>query len=426
MKRYLSVLLLIGISLIVNANSKKYVIIDFGAVADGQTVNTSAIQTAIDKCSLEGGGTVVVSKGVFLTGAIFLKQGVNLYLEKDGILKGTTNQAAYPKVQTRWEGIECNWTSALINATNLKGVEISGEGTIDGSGTEWPKIIRYTPQQLEQLPKAKRDSILYPRIGRPRLICFQNCTEVFIKDVKLRNQAVWCLHILYCANVTVENLNIRADHSILSSDGIDVDSSNGVLITGCSIDVNDDCISIKSGKNEDGLRVNKPSENIIIEKCHFSYGHGGVALGSETSGGIRNVEVRNCSADSGNWAPIRFKTQPSRGNIVENITFRDIQLKDVKQAIEFNMEWRMVPPLAPPAKILPVLKNIKIINISGTAGSVGYMRGLKDSPIDNVQFTNCNITAQTGFVVENIKNTDFSGLLLDVKEGQPLIRKETN
>lgn len=410
-----------------NLTLKKYIITDYGAIADGQTVNTEAIQKVIDKCYAEGGGVIIIPKGTFLTGAIFLKQGVNLYLEKDAHLKGTTSQTDYPQVQTRWEGIECKWTSALINAVDLSGVEITGNGTIDGSGTEWPKPLRRDRQQWEQLPQSTRDSIIKtPKIGRPRLICFQNCTNVHIANVKLVNQAVWCLHVLYCKNIKIENLDIRADHSILSSDGMDIDSSTDALITGCSIDVNDDCISIKSGKDEDGLRVNKPSENIVIEKCHFGYGHGGVAIGSETSGGIRKVEIRNCLADSGNWAPVRFKTQPSRGNVVEDITYRDIQIKNVFQAFEFTMEWRMVPPIAPPAKVLPIIRNIKIINVTGIAHSVGYISGLKDSPITNVQFTGCDITAQKGLMTNHIKNINFSGLKLNVSEGASIFQKETS
>ena len=403
-----------------NKPVKRYIISELGAKGDGLTINTTAIQSAIDKCSAEGGGVLVVPKGTFLTGALFLKKGVNLFIEKEGVLKGTTRQSDYPQINTRWEGIERVWTSAFINAVGLTSIEINGEGTIDGSGVEWPKIIRQNSQKLSQ---ATRDSLSkIPRLGRPRLICFNNCSKVHIANVHLLNQAVWCIHILYCKDVKIENIDIKADHTILSSDGMDIDSSNGVLITGCSIDVNDDCISIKSGKDEDGVRVNRPSENIIVEKCHFGYGHGGVAMGSETSGGIHNVEIRDCTVDAGNWAPIRFKTQPGRTNVVENITFRNIAMKDAQTAFEFNMEWRMVPPLAPPSKVPPIFRNIHLINISGSAKSVGVMHGLKDSPIKNVTFKDCKISAQKGFRVDNIENIDFSGLTLDVKEGEAIIR----
>ena len=255
------------------------------------------------------------------------------------------------------------------------------------------------------------------------MICIQNCKRVRIADLKLRQQAIWCLHILYSVDVTVENLTITADHNIPSSDGIDIDSSRRVRVNNVDIDVNDDCISIKSGKDADGLRVSRPSEDIVVENSRFHYGHGGVAMGSETSGGIRKVEVRNCISDADNWAPIRFKTQPSRGGVVENITYRDMQLRGTRQAFEFNMEWRMVPPMAPPAKVLPVVRNITIRNITGTVSSVGMMHGLADSPIKNVRFQNCKITAQKGFVIENARKVDLSGLTLDVKEGAPVTKK---
>ncbi|UOQ67726.1 glycoside hydrolase family 28 protein [Hymenobacter volaticus] len=286
--------------------SKRYNIADNGAIGDGQTLNTQAIQATIDNCSAAGGGTVVVPKGTFLTGAIFLKKGVNLLIEKEGVLKGSTRQEDYPQVATRWEGTEQNFTAALVNATDLTGVTVEGEGMIDGSGEEWVELARQA--RLQQAPDPTA-----PRLGRPRLLCFQNCRKARIANLQLRNQAVWCLHILYCTGVVAENLTIQAAHNIPSSDGIDIDSSRDVRISGCDIDVNDDCISIKSGKDADGLRVNRPSEDILIEKTRFGYGHGGVAMGSETSGGIRRVEVRNCVAEADNWAPIRFKSQPSRG-----------------------------------------------------------------------------------------------------------------
>jgi polygalacturonase len=403
------------------AAPRRCVVTERGAVGDGQTLNTKAIQAAIDQCSARGGGDVVVPKGVFLTGAIFLKKGVNLRIEKDGVLQGSTNPQDYPQVKTRWEGIEREWTSALVNAENLTGVELSGEGAIDGSGDQW---LQRSPPMRKQPPSARPPAMPPPgpRFGRPRLVCFQNCRRVRVRNLTLRNQAVWCLHILYSEDVLVEGVTIRAAHNIPSSDGIDVDSSRKVRIARVDIDVNDDCITIKSGKDADGLRVNRPSEKIVIENSRFGYGHGGVAMGSETSGGIRNVVVRNCVMEAGNWAPIRFKSQPSRGGVVENIEYRDIKLRDTRQAFEFNMEWRMVPPVAPPAKVLPVVRNVKIVNVSGTASSVGTIRGLKDSPIENVRFRNCRIAAQKGLRIENARNVDLSGLSLEVKEGDPVVK----
>ncbi len=400
-------------SFTVDANSqaqteKRYVITDYSAIGDGQTINTQAIQDAINKCAADGGGVLVVPKGTFLCGSIFFKQGVDLLIEKDGVLKGTDNPDDYPQVETRWEGEEMVWTAALLNFFDMTDVDLTGEGTIDGSGDKW----------MDKFPRGSREL----RTGRPRLIAIQNCKDVRVSGLSLKNQACWGLFILYSRNVLVENLTIRAEHNIISSDGIDVDSSRDVLITGCDIDVNDDCIAIKSGKDEDGRRVNRPAEDIIVEKCHFRYGHGGVSMGSEMSGGIRNVEIRNCIMDADNWAPVRFKSQPSRGGVVENITYRDIQLKDTRKAFEFNMAWRMVNP-KPPADPLPVVRNVKIINVSGTTANVGDMHGLEGSPIVNVSFENCRIKARRGFVLENVRDLDISGLTIEVEEGEAIIRR---
>jgi exo-poly-alpha-galacturonosidase len=390
-------------------SAKQYVVTRYGAVGDGRTLNTEAIQSAIDMCRSEGGGVLVIPEGTFLTGSLFFKQGVDLHLEKGARLKGTVNPDDYPQVDTRWEGEEKVWTAALVNFFDMTDVDLTGEGMIDGSGDQW----------MERFPRGSREL----HTGRPRLIAVQNCKDVKVCNFSFKNHACWGLFILYSEDVLVQNLTIRAAHNIISSDGIDVDSSRNVRITGCDIDVNDDCIAIKSGKDEDGRRVNRPAEDVVVENCHFRYGHGGVSMGSEMSGGIRNVEIRNCVMDADNWAPIRFKSQPSRGGVVENITYRDIELNGTRKAFEFNMAWRMVPPLKPPSNPLPVVRNVNIINVSGTVNVVGDMYGLEDSPIQNVTFKNCTIKAERGFTIENVEGLDLSGLDIQVEEGEPIIRK---
>jgi hypothetical protein len=232
---------------------------------------------------------------------------------------------------------------------------------------------------------------------------------------------MWSIHPTYCVNVTAKNLVIRSTGG--NGDGIDVDSCKNVRIESCDIDTGDDCIAIKSGRGMEGYRLARPTENVLISNCMLGDSiFACIGIGSETSGGIRNVVVRNCVMDAGNWAPIRFKSQPSRGGVVENIVYRDIKLHDTRQAFEFNMAWRMVQPIAPPAKVLPVVRNVKIINVSGTASSVGMIRGLKDSPIENVRFKNCRIAAQKGFRIENARDVDLSGLSLEVKEGDPVVK----
>ena len=417
--------------------TKRYLITDFGAVADGKTVNTKAIQAAIDKCAAtKKGGVVVVPKGTFLSGAIFLKQGVNLLLEKDGVLKGTTNPDDYPQVQTRWEGTEEMWTSAFVNAFNVTGLTISGEGAVDGSGDEW---LQRNPYPGRPAPPVAGVAAVAPVApppppppgtfrGRPRLVAIQNAKDVLIAGVTLEHQAVWCLFILYSENVEVEGVKIRGDHTTPSADGMDIDSSRHIHVNRVDIDTNDDCISIKSGKDADGLRVNRPAEDILIENSHFGAGGSGVDMGSETSGGIRNVVIQNCVMDSGNSAPIRFKSAPSRGGLVENITYRNLVLHQTRQFIEMNLNWSnramaRLPPV-PPANPLPSFRNVKIINVSGDAQTVGVINGLADSPIQGVTFQNCHITANTGLRISHARDIDLSGLTLDVKDGPAITKND--
>ncbi len=422
--------------------AKRYLITDSGAVGDGQTLNTKAIQSAIDTCASSGGGVLVVPKGTFMSGALFFKQGVNLLVEKDGVLKGTANPDDYPQVNTRWEGVEREWTCAFLNFNNMKNVEVTGEGMIDGSGDLWMQRGGGGRRGGTNQPAAQTNAQAIPQIvraaapadvstntaprrggaGRPRLICFSNCRNVRIADLHLQRQAVWCLHILYSQDVVVDNINIRAIERIPSSDGIDVDSSTNVQISRCDIACNDDDITIKCGKDTDGLRVNRPSENITISDCTIGAG-AGITMGSEVSGSIRHVLVQRCKF-TGSGDAARFKSQPSRGGVIEDIVYRDIQMDNIRQAVEFDMAWRMVPPIAPPAKVLTVVRNVRFINFSGTAQSGGVIHGLKDSPIQDVKFENCKFTAQRGIDVQNANDLDFSGLDLKVAQGEPIIRHD--
>ncbi len=412
--------------------AKRYVITDSGAVGDGQTVNTKAIQAAIDACATSGGGLLVVPSGTFMSGALFFKQGVDLLVEKGGMLKGTANPADYPQINTRWEGTERLWTCAFLNFDKMTHVQVSGDGTVDGSGDVWmqrgggARTRRPAPGQSPAPAAADASASATPRRtaagggpGRPRMICFSNCEDVHITGLHLQQQAVWCLHILYSKDVVVDNLNIRAIERIPSSDGIDVDSSDGVQISHCDIACNDDDIAIKSGKDADGLRVNRPSQNVTISDCTIGSGDG-ITMGSEVSGGIRHVLVQRCNF-TGTGQPARFKSQPSRGGMIEDIIYRDIQMNHTREAVEFDMSWRMVGPALPPAKVLTIVRNIQFYNFTGTCQSGGNIRGLKGSPIDNVKFVNCKISAQRGLTIGTATNIDTSGLDLTVAQGQPII-----
>ncbi len=464
---FLATLLGLAVGLSARGAEKRYVITDFGAVADATTVNTHAIQAVIDRCAAEGGGVVVIPQGTFLSGALFFKPGVDLRVEKDAVLKSTITMADFPPIYTRWEGIERYWTAAFLNFVGLHGVTVSGDGTIDGSGDAWagfgkrerppfdrkafeaarakaaatplPSVAEVYSSPLPttgtltfapdatHLPLVNAAGVRLPStfggLAPPRAIVFQNCSNVHISGLTLKNQARWGYVFIYCDHVVAEHLTARAEHYIPSSDGMDVDSCNGVLITGCDFDCNDDCISIKSGKDEDGRRVNRPCENIVIEKTRFAYGHGGAAMGSETSGGIRHVEVRDCVAEAGNWAPVRIKTQPTRGAVVEDIVYRNLELHDVKQAFEFDLEWNMRIATPEAQRKVPTVRNVRIIGAHGTAGSVGKIHGLPDSLVQDVVFQDCTITAERGLVIDHAKDIDTAGLALTVKTGEPIVWK---
>jgi Endopolygalacturonase len=250
----------------------------------------------------------------------------------------------------------------------------------------------------------------FGKTGRPRMFCFTNCEGGTIKSLHLKDHASWCIHVLYTNGFTIDSLDIRAEHHIPSSDGIDIDSSSNILINNTYIDVNDDCISIKSGKDADGKRVSRPSENILVQNCHFAYGHGGIALGSEVSGDIRNITVKNCLADADNWSPIRIKSQPARGGIIENIIYENLTLNNTKGAFDINMQWRLRPPFPSKAEKPTELKNIHFINIKGTSKSMGNIIGLENTPISDLHFENCHIKTEKALELLYTEGLSLKGL----------------
>lgn len=392
------------LSLAVRRSEGTFNVRDFGACGDGISKDTEAIQNAADAAYADGGGTVVIPAGTYLTGALFFRNGVNLEIQEEAVLVSTVDSDDFPQIPTRFEGTEKYWRCALLNFDNSRDVHVYGGGTILGRGQEWSKY-------------KNKDGLW----GRPRMICFTDCPGGLIEDLTMKDHASWCLHVLYTDGFTIDNLNISVSSYVPSSDGVDIDSSCNIKMTDVYTYVTDDCLSIKSGKNEDGRRVGRPSMNILVQNCNFDGGHG-VAMGSEISGCIRNVLIEDCVCGPENRAPVRFKSQPSRGGVVENVTFKNMTLNGCGTFIDANLVWRMVEDYEP---FFPrtVLRNIRVINVSGTARSVGTISGDPAAPVPEGTFIfdGCRIKADKGLMLSNVGQRNFDGLEVQLPEGEEFL-----
>jgi polygalacturonase len=320
--------------------AQDFVITNFGAIADGTSDCTAAISDAIASCAKAGGGRVVVPAGEFLTGAIHLKSSVNLHLETNAILKFSTDPKAYlPVVFTRFEGTECYNYSPLIYALGQKNVAVTGEGTLDGQADEsnwlaWKRTAaraRLVKMADENVPVEQRQFGEGDNL-RPDFIEFNRCRNVLIEGVHIRHSPMWEIHPLLCTNVTVRGVDIISHGA--NNDGCDPESCRDVLIEKCLFDTGDDCIAIKSGRNDDGRRIGIPSVNLIIRDCIMRDGHAGVAIGSEISGSCSNVFVENCEMSSPNLVcALRLKSNAVRGGVLQNIFMRNVKVGNVSNSV---------------------------------------------------------------------------------------------
>ncbi|MEA3212903.1 MAG: unsaturated rhamnogalacturonyl hydrolase [Chthoniobacter sp.] len=378
-----------------------FVISKFGA-APGEDC-TEAIARAIAACYDAGGGRVVVPEGVWLTGAIHLKSNVNLHLVEGATLRFSPEPAKYlPVVLTRFEGIECLNYSPLIYALEQENVAITGQGTLDGSATWetwWAWNNRETGTPTRQVAARKRldqqgtdGTPVAERVYgeghflRPNFIQPYRCKNVLIEGVTILNSPMWEIHPVLCTNVTVRGVSIRSLGT--NNDGCDPESCKDVLIEDCVFETGDDCIAIKSGRNNDGRRVGVPSENIVIRRCTMKDGHGGVTMGSEISGGVRNVFVEDCKMDSPNLdRAFRFKSNAVRGGVIENIFVRDVQIGRVGKAV-LSVEFDYEEGANGPHK--PVLRNVQLTNVtSDSSECVSIITAFPGAVIEGVRLEGC-------------------------------------
>ena len=379
---------------------KNYVITNYGADTNGMKDSSDAISRAISQCASSGGGHVIVPQGEFLTGPIHLESNIDLHLEKGAILKFSTDPKRYlPLVPTRFEGMDCMNYSPLVYAKDKTNIALSGEGTLDGQADasnwlEWKKKTG-TKSQLQARSRLDRmvneDVPLEKRIFgqgsylRPDFIEFNNCKNVLIEGVKIRRSPMWEIHPLFCTNVTVRGVEIISHGA--NNDGCDPESCADVLIEKCLFDTGDDCIAIKSGRNNDGRRVGIPSQNIIIRDCIMRDGHGGTTIGSEVSGGCRNVFIENCQMSSPDLTcALRIKSNAMRGGILENIFMRNIKVGVVKDSV---LQIDLLYEEGPNGAHNPFICNVVMDHISvENAPRILNVRGYPGATIKNVRILN--------------------------------------
>lgn len=393
---------------------------DYGAVGDGNTDCTKAFGKAITVANENGGGKVVVPKGIFLSKAIHLKSNVNLFLSEGAIIKFSTDPNAYlPAVFTRWEGVECMNYSALIYAYKQKNIAITGKGTLDGQGANWWgwKKIRADRELLfkegqEGTPVKNRQ--FGGKTLRPGMIEPVMCKNILIEGITIINGPFWHIHPVLSKNITIKN--VRVDGLGPNNDGCDPESCEDVLIEGCSFNTGDDCIAIKSGRNNDGRRVNVPSKNIIVRNCQMKAGHGGVAIGSEVTGGAKNVFAENCTMDDPNLdRAIRLKTNSARGGFMENVYVRNIAIGQVKQAV-LLIDFFYADNEKGNYK--PTAKNIDFENINSKKSRYAiYFKGFESSPITDVRIKNCSFdNVANPNIIQNVKNLILENVKINGKE----------
>ncbi|MDQ8051481.1 MAG: glycosyl hydrolase family 28 protein [Pedobacter sp.] len=447
-------------------------IVRFGAVNDGITLNTKSINDAIVACNKKGGGVVLVPKGMWLTGPIELKSNVNLHLQANAILQFTKDFDQYPLVAGNWEGLPQMRNQSPLWAVNQQNIAVTGTGIIDGNGdawrmvkkdklteSQWSKLVSsggmlsddkktwYPSEKTFKGSKLKNPGEITPDktpefyqsikdFLRPNLLVFTSCKRILLEGVTFQNSPAWNLHPLMCEDLTVRNVYAKNPWYAQNGDGIDLESCKNVLIEGSTFDVGDDGICIKSGRDAAGRKRGMPTENVIIRNSTVYHAHGGFVIGSEMSGGARNIFVSDCSF-IGTDIGLRFKTTRGRGGIVEKIFVRNVNMKDiVGEAILFDMYYAAVDPVAlkgekrdaPKVQLLPVTEetpifrdfHIKDIVCDGAAKAL-FIRGLPEMSIANITLENLNIQAREGIDIQEAKNIQLSNARLKVATTSPLI-----
>jgi polygalacturonase len=447
-------------------------IIKFGAIADGITLNTKSINDAITVCSKKGGGVVVVPSGFWLTGPIEIKSGVNVHLKKAALLQFTKDFNQYPLVKGNWEGLPQMRNQSPIWATGATNIGITGFGIIDGGGdawrmvkkdklteTAWKRLVgsggvlsddkktwypsessfRGSKLQNPGVLKEDKTEAFYTEVKdflRPNMLVLTQCKKILLEGVTFQNSPAWCLHPLMSEHITVRNITVLNPWYAQNGDGIDLESCKNVLIENSIFDVGDDGICIKSGRDEEGRKRGMPTQDVIVRNCTVYHAHGGFVIGSEMSGGAKNIFVDNCTF-VGTDIGLRFKTTRGRGGVVENIFVNNTVMKDiVGEAILFDMYYAAQDPIAlagekrepPKVESLPVTEatpQFRNIYVNGVvcngAEKAIFVRGLPEMNVKNIMLQNMVLQADKGLDMTEGTDITLQNVQLITKEKDPVL-----
>ena len=441
-------------------------ICDFGAKSDGVTLNTEAINNAIKAVHDKGGGKVVIPEGLWLTGPIVLQSNVNLHAEKNALIVFSSDTSLYPIITTSFEGLDAKRCQSPISAMNAENIAITGYGVFDGAGDRWRPVKKdkMTDRQWKNLVNSggkvdENGKVWYPNEGalkasvlmagsgdkrteitseewedmkswlRPVLLSIVKSKKILLEGVTFKNSPSWCLHPLSCESLILNDVKVFNPWYSQNGDALDVESCKNVLIANCFFDAGDDAICLKSGKDEDGRRRGEPCENVIVRNNTVLHGHGGFVIGSEMSGGVKNVYVSECSF-IGTDVGLRFKSARGRGGVVENIYINNINMIDIpNDALIADLYYaaKSAPsePVPSVSEETPAFRNIYISDVfCRGAGRAAYLNGLPEMPIENISIKNMVVTgAKEGIVVNKVAKLNIENVEIDTPD-QSMIQIE--
>ena len=432
---------------------------DFGALSDGVTLNTEAINNAIKAVSSKGGGKVIIPEGLWLTGPVVLLSNVNLYAEKNALIVFSSDTSLYPIIDTSFEGLDTKRCQSPISAMNAENIAITGNGVFDGAGDRWRPVKKdkMTERQWKNLVSSggkvdENGKVWYPDAGalkasvlmtgqnngqkeitdeewtymkswlRPVMLSIVKSKRILLEGVTFKNSPGWCIHPLSCESLTLNDVKVFNPWYSQNGDALDVESCKNVLVTNCFFDAGDDAICLKSGKDEDGRRRGESCENVIIKNNTVLHGHGGFVIGSEMSGGVRNVYVSGCSF-VGTDVGLRFKSTRGRGGVVENIFIDNINMIDIpNDALTMDLYYAVndfpETPIPDVNEETPVFRNIYISNVlCRGAGRAVYFNGLPEMPLKNIFIKNMTVTnVKKGIVINQASQVNMENIKVEDPE----------